>query len=259
MLLPLIHQNINKKKILVGPIQNPYLRTCVPGHSARQMQITKDMMTSNNPTSGRVSHSGPMMKNRNHSRFTYMKDNAAAPSSRANLAGQSGGSRVDTTGSSDQTIMDQQRRNLRAFNRADTMDNSKRQIKIPNDPSWVSYSHRFFSSFTFADKKLSFTSLSVCVVFTYSMMLGITKCTCRVHCWLNQEKWIRCWKNTIGSSRNSPDRKQNIPEADSIMCLNDFCLFCPEWTKTENKFESCCIKEESAEFFLKKKKIVIEI
>ncbi|WZZ35346.1 hypothetical protein YC2023_018747 [Brassica napus] len=121
-------------EILVGPIQNPYLRKCVPGHSARQMQITKDM-TSNNPTSGRVSHSGPMMKNRNHSRFTYMKDNAAAPSSRANLAGQSG-SRVDTTGSSDQTIMDQQRRNLRAFNRADTMDNSKRQIKIPNDPSW---------------------------------------------------------------------------------------------------------------------------
>ncbi|CAG7894599.1 unnamed protein product [Brassica rapa] len=121
---------------LTAAMENPYLRTCVPGHSARQMQITKDMMTSNNPTSGRVSHSGPMMKNRNHSRFTYMKDNAAAPSSRANLAGQSGGSRVDTTGSSDQTIMDQQRRNLRAFNRADTMDNSKRQIKIPNDPSW---------------------------------------------------------------------------------------------------------------------------
>ncbi|KAF3535907.1 hypothetical protein F2Q69_00023518 [Brassica cretica] len=119
---------------LTAAMENPYLRKCVPGHSARQMQITKDM-TSNNPTSGRVSHSGPMMKNRNHSRFTYMKDNAGAPSSRANLAGQSG-SRVDTTGSSDQTIMDQQRRNLRAFNRADTMDNSKRQIKIPNDPSW---------------------------------------------------------------------------------------------------------------------------
>ncbi|KAJ0242515.1 Protein kinase superfamily protein [Hirschfeldia incana] len=117
---------------LTAAMENPYLRTCVPGHSARQMQITKDMMTSNNPTSGRVSHSGPMMKNRNHSR---MKDNAAAPFSRVNLAGQSG-SRVDTIGS-DQTIMDdQQRKNLRAFNRADTMDNSKRQIKIPNDPSW---------------------------------------------------------------------------------------------------------------------------
>ncbi|CAH8386670.1 unnamed protein product [Eruca vesicaria subsp. sativa] len=96
------------------------------------MEITKDM-TSNNPTGGRVSHSGPMMKNRNHSQFTYMKDNAA-PSTRANLAGQSG-SRVDTIGSY-QTIMDQQRMNLRAFNRADTMDNSNRQIRNPNDPSW---------------------------------------------------------------------------------------------------------------------------
>ncbi|KAL0693044.1 hypothetical protein Bca4012_060224 [Brassica carinata] len=116
---------------LTAAMENPYLRTCVPGHSARQMKITKDMMTSNNPNSGRVSHSGPMMKNRNHTRFTYMKDNAAAAPSRAGH----GGSRVDTNGS-DQTIMDQQRRNLRAFNRADTMDNSKRQIKIPNDPSW---------------------------------------------------------------------------------------------------------------------------
>lgn len=97
------------------------------------MQSTKDI-TCNNQTSGRVSHSGPMMKNRNLSRLTYVKDNAAPriPSYRANSAGQ--GSYVG----SDQQIMDQQRKELRTFNRADTMDNSKRQIKILNDPSWVS-------------------------------------------------------------------------------------------------------------------------
>jgi hypothetical protein len=90
-------------------------------------------MTCNNPTSGRVSHSGPMMKNRNLSRLTYVKDNAAPriPSYRANSAGQGGG-----YVGSDQQMMDQQRKELRTFNRADTMDNSKRQTKIPNDPSW---------------------------------------------------------------------------------------------------------------------------
>lgn len=87
------------------------------------MQITKDM-TGNNATSGRVSYSGPMMKNRNAA--------ARIPSSRAQC-----GSRVDTI-ASDQRVMDQQKKNLRAFNRTDTMDTSKRQIKIPNDPSWVS-------------------------------------------------------------------------------------------------------------------------
>ncbi|CAL9242043.1 unnamed protein product [Arabidopsis halleri] len=113
-------------------VENPYLRSCVPGNSQRQMQNTKDM-TCNNPTSGRVSHSGPMMKNRNLSRLTYAKDNAAPriPSYRANSAGQGGG-----YVGSDQQIMDQQRKELRTFNRADTMDNSKRQTKIPNDPSW---------------------------------------------------------------------------------------------------------------------------
>jgi hypothetical protein len=102
-------------------------------------------MTCNNPTSGRVSHSGPMMKNRNLSRLTYVKDNAAPriPSYRANSAGQGGG-----YVGSDQQMMDQQRKELRTFNRADTMDNSKRQTKIPNDPSWVSHLKRlFFSSF----------------------------------------------------------------------------------------------------------------
>ncbi|KAF8104418.1 hypothetical protein N665_0172s0049 [Sinapis alba] len=111
---------------LTAAMENPYLRTCIPGNSTRQMQITKNM-SSNNATSGRVSYSGPMMRNRN----------AAArmiPSSRGNSGGQSG-SRVDTI-AADQRIMDQQKKNLRAFNRTDTMDSSKRQIKIPNDPSW---------------------------------------------------------------------------------------------------------------------------
>ncbi|KAL0657249.1 hypothetical protein Bca4012_077834 [Brassica carinata] len=44
---------------LAAATENPYLRRCVPGHSTRQMQITKDM-TSNNATSGRVSYSGPI-------------------------------------------------------------------------------------------------------------------------------------------------------------------------------------------------------
>ncbi|CAH8358106.1 unnamed protein product [Eruca vesicaria subsp. sativa] len=105
-------------------MENPYLRTCVLGNSARQMHITKEM-TSNNTTSGRVSHSGPMMKNR----LKHVKDNVAPRIPCSYRAG------VDTVGSN-QLIIDQQRENLRAFNRADTMDNSKRQIKIPNDPSW---------------------------------------------------------------------------------------------------------------------------
>ncbi|KAG2302307.1 hypothetical protein Bca4012_060623 [Brassica carinata] len=113
---------------LTAAMENPYLRTCVLGNSTRQMQVTKEM-TSNNTTSGRVSHSGPMMKNRNHSR---LKDNAAPRIPCSYRAGQSV---VDTVGSN-QLIMDQQRENLRTFNRADTMDNSKRQIKIPNDQSW---------------------------------------------------------------------------------------------------------------------------
>ncbi|KFK31652.1 protein kinase-like protein [Arabis alpina] len=128
---------------LTTAMENPYLRSCVPGNSARQMQqCTKDM-TSNNEMSGRVSHSGPMMNNRNHSRLTYVKDHAAAPpripSYRANSAAQSGHfapkTGVDAIGS-EQTFKNQQRNDLRAFSRADTMDNSKRQIKIPNDPSW---------------------------------------------------------------------------------------------------------------------------
>ncbi|ESQ44570.1 hypothetical protein EUTSA_v10003166mg [Eutrema salsugineum] len=119
-------------------MENPYLRTCVAGNSTRQMQITKDM-TSNNPTSGggRVSHSGPMMNNnRNQSRLTYVKENAAPrrPSYRANSAGQNGyATNVD---SDNKPIMNQQTKDLRAFNRADTMDYSKRQIKTPNDSSW---------------------------------------------------------------------------------------------------------------------------
>ncbi|KAF2538084.1 hypothetical protein F2Q68_00020056 [Brassica cretica] len=109
-------------------MENPYLRTCVLGNSTRQMHITKEK-TSNNKTSETVSYSGPIMKNRNHSR---LKDNAAPRIPCSYRAGQSV---VDTVGSN-QLIMDQQRENLRTFNRADTMDNSKRQMKIPNDPSW---------------------------------------------------------------------------------------------------------------------------
>lgn len=99
------------------------------------MQFSKDT-SCNSQTSGRVAHSGPMMKNRNLSRLTYAKDNAAArkPTCRGNSAAQSG---------YDQQIMDQQRNDLRSFNRADTMGNSKRQSKIPNDQSWVSLSDSF--------------------------------------------------------------------------------------------------------------------
>ncbi|KAG5383384.1 hypothetical protein IGI04_034854 [Brassica rapa subsp. trilocularis] len=113
---------------LTAAMENPYLRTCVMGNSTRQMHITKEM-TSNNTTNERVSYSGPMMKNRNHSR---LRDNAAPRIPCSYRAGQSV---VDTVGSN-QLIMDQKRENLRTFNRADTMDNSKRQMKIPNDPSW---------------------------------------------------------------------------------------------------------------------------
>ncbi|CDY60604.1 BnaCnng36580D [Brassica napus] len=113
---------------LTAAMENPYLRTCVLGNSTRQMHITKEK-TSNNKTSATVSYSGPIMKNRNHSR---LKDNAAPRIPCSYRAGQSV---VDTVGSN-QLIMDQQRENLRTFNRADTMDNSKRQMKIPNDPSW---------------------------------------------------------------------------------------------------------------------------
>lgn len=190
-------------------MQNPYLRTCVLGNSTRQMHVTKEM-TSNNTTSERVSYSGPIMKKRNHSR---LKDNAAPKIPCSYRAGQSV---ADTVGSN-QLIMDQQRENLRTFNRADTMDNSKRQMKIPNDPSWVSESF----SLTSADKKLSFTLhfglyLSV-FFFVCSMILRKTKCTCRVHCWLNQAIWIKCWKNMTGSSRSSPDRGQNNQETESCV------------------------------------------
>lgn len=177
--------------------------------------------------SGRVSHSGPMMNNRNHSRLTYVKENAAPriPSYRANSAAQSGyvthKTPVDTIGS-DQTFINQQRKDLRAFNRSDTMDNSKRQIKMPNDPSWVSDLRDSVSlllqtrTCLFFFLTLWFKSLSLALC-TYSMIQGITKCTCRVHCWLSQVKWIRCWKNTTGSSRNSPDRKQNKAETESCV------------------------------------------
>lgn len=153
LLLPLIHQNLNyniqkkiKKTCWPNIIQNPYLRRCAAGNSTRQsqMQTTKDMSSNNSPAaSGRVSHSGPMTNNRNHSRLTYVKENAAprVPSYRGHSAVQSG---------TDQPVMNQQSKDLRAFSRADTMDNSKRQIKMPNDPSWVSDHLRdsfFFPSF----------------------------------------------------------------------------------------------------------------
>lgn len=174
------------------------------------MQSTKDI-TCNNQTSGRVSHSGPMMKNRNLSRLTYVKDNAAPriPSYRANSAGQGG------YVGSDQQIMDQQRKELRIFNRVDTMDNSKRQIKIPNDPSWVSDLRD-----SLANEKLSITCivlLNLLFLCTNSMIQGITRCTCPVHYWLSQVKWIRCWKNTTGNSKISPDKKQNKAETKSCI------------------------------------------
>ncbi|KAF8100517.1 hypothetical protein N665_0222s0016 [Sinapis alba] len=101
---------------LISP--NPYLRTCIPGNSTRQMQSQRTR-----PAKMPQVEESPTQ-------------NAAARilSSRGSSRGQSG-SCVDTI-ASDQRIMGQQKKNLRAFNITDTMDSSKRQIKIPNDPSW---------------------------------------------------------------------------------------------------------------------------
>ncbi|CAN8255055.1 unnamed protein product [Cochlearia groenlandica] len=121
---------VKANQSLTAATEEPYLRSCAANSTRHQKQNKKDI-TSNNQMSGRVSHSGPMTKNKNLSRLADVKDNAAfrIPSYRENSSGQrSNLTHIDNIGS------EQQMKDLRIFSRADTMDNSKRQSQIPNDP-----------------------------------------------------------------------------------------------------------------------------
>uniref|UniRef100_A0A1J3IRV7 Putative serine/threonine-protein kinase n=1 Tax=Noccaea caerulescens TaxID=107243 RepID=A0A1J3IRV7_NOCCA len=95
-----------------------------------------NMNTRNIQTSGRVSHSGPLMSNQNMARSTmYVKENAPPPRyppSRVNPKMLSGSFSSKTL--LDQPVMNQRRRDRRAYNRADTMDS--RHMTTPIDPSW---------------------------------------------------------------------------------------------------------------------------
>lgn len=100
------------------------------------------MHTRNNQTGGRVSHSGPLMSNRNMAKSTmYVKENAPPTRylpSRVNQKMLSGSVSSKTLlDRRDQPVMNQRRRDQRAYNRADTMDS--RHMTTPIDPSWVSY------------------------------------------------------------------------------------------------------------------------
>ncbi|CAH8313453.1 unnamed protein product [Eruca vesicaria subsp. sativa] len=96
-----------------------------------------NMQTRNNETGERVSHSGPLMSNKNIDRSTtmYVKENApptSYPPSRANPKILSGS--VSSKALLDEPVRNQRRRDKRAYNRADTMDS--RHMTIPIDPSW---------------------------------------------------------------------------------------------------------------------------
>ncbi|CAA7035168.1 unnamed protein product [Microthlaspi erraticum] len=95
-----------------------------------------NMHTRNIQTGGRVSHSGPLMSNQNMARSTmYVKENAPPPRyppSRVNPKLLSGSFSSKTL--LDQPVMNQRRRDRRAYNRADTMDS--RHMTTPIDPSW---------------------------------------------------------------------------------------------------------------------------
>lgn len=96
------------------------------------------MQTRNNQTGGRVSHSGPLMSNRNMAKTTmHVKENAIPryPPARGNPKMLSGS--VSSKTLLDQPVMNQRRRDRRAYNRADTMDS--RHMTAPIDPCWVSY------------------------------------------------------------------------------------------------------------------------
>ncbi|KAG2267428.1 hypothetical protein Bca52824_061983 [Brassica carinata] len=96
-----------------------------------------NMQTRNNQSGERVSYSGPLMINRNVAKSTmYVKENAPPPRypppSRVNPRVLSGS--VSSKALLDQPVMNQRRRDKRAYNRADTMDS--RHMTIPIDPSW---------------------------------------------------------------------------------------------------------------------------
>ncbi|XP_048599348.1 probable serine/threonine-protein kinase At1g54610 [Brassica napus] len=95
-----------------------------------------NMQTRNNQSGERVSYSGPLMSNRNVAKSTmYVKENAPPPRyppSRVNPRVLSGS--VSSKALLDQPVMNQRRRDRRAYTRADTMDS--RHMTIPIDPSW---------------------------------------------------------------------------------------------------------------------------
>ncbi|ESQ36561.1 hypothetical protein EUTSA_v10006913mg [Eutrema salsugineum] len=91
--------------------------------------------TRNNQTGGRVSHSGPLMSNRNMAKSTlHVKENAPPryPPSRVNPKMLTGS--VSSKTLLDQPVMNRRGRDRRAYNRADTMDS--RHMTTPIDPSW---------------------------------------------------------------------------------------------------------------------------
>ncbi|CAH2039007.1 unnamed protein product [Thlaspi arvense] len=95
----------------------------------------RNVHTRSNQTGGRVSHSGPLMSNRNMAKSTtYVKENAPPryPPARVNPKILSGSASSKTL--LDQPVMNQRRRDRRAYNRADTMDS--RHMTTPIDPSW---------------------------------------------------------------------------------------------------------------------------
>jgi serine/threonine protein kinase len=94
----------------------------------------------NNQTGVRISHSGPLMSNRNMAKSTmHVKENALPryPPARVNPKMLSGSVSSKTLlERQDQPVTNQRRRDRRAYNRADTMDS--RHMTAPIDPSWVS-------------------------------------------------------------------------------------------------------------------------
>lgn len=118
-----------------------------------------NMQTRNNQSGERVSYSGPLMINRNVAKSTmYVKENAPPPRyppSRVNPRVLSGS--VSSKALLDQPVMNQRRRDKRAYNRADTMDS--RHMTIPIDPSWVSW----YSLYWFSPLEANFINLYCCV------------------------------------------------------------------------------------------------
>ncbi|VVA89859.1 unnamed protein product [Arabis nemorensis] len=104
-----------------------------------QVPDYRNVHSRNIQTGGRVSHSGPLMSNRNMVKSTmYVKENAPPPrylQPRVNQKMLSGSVSSKTLlDRQDQPVMNHRRRDRRAYNRADTMDS--RLVTTPIDPSW---------------------------------------------------------------------------------------------------------------------------